>query len=76
MDRSNTEGESSRCITGPWRLLTVAQAAAELGMTEWAVRTAIWEGALPAVRIGRAVRVRREDLELWRGGCAGRGSVM
>jgi len=52
-------------------LLTVAQAAAELGMTEWAVRTAIWDGVLPAVRIGRAVRVKLEDLKAWSERCAG-----
>jgi len=56
-------------------LLTVAQAAAALGLTQWAVRTAIWDGALPAVRIGRAVRVKLEDLELWRDGFVGRGPV-
>ena len=71
MNRSNTEGESGRCIAEPWRLLTVAQAAAELGMKEWAVRTAIWDGALPAVRIGRAVRVKLEDLKAWSERCAG-----
>jgi excisionase family DNA binding protein len=70
----NTTRMTARTV-GQVRLLTVRQAAVELAVTEWVVRTAIWDGALPAVRIGRAVRVRREDLELWRDGCAGRGSV-
>jgi len=48
------------------QLLTVAQAAAAVGVTEWTVRAAIWEGVLPAVQIGRAVRVKPEDLEQWR----------
>ena len=62
-------------LAGPCQLTTVAQAAAALGLTQWAVRTAIWDGALPAVRIGRAVRVKLEDLEMWRDRRAGRGPV-
>ncbi len=60
------ETSNSPHLAGPCQLMTVTQAAAELGMTEWAVRTAIWDGALPAVRIGRAMRVKLEDLEAWR----------
>jgi excisionase family DNA binding protein len=51
---------------GPYRLVTVKQAAAAVGVTEWTVRAAIWEGVLPAVQIGRAVRVKPEDLDQWR----------
>jgi excisionase family DNA binding protein len=58
-------------LAGPCQLMTVAQAAAALGLTQWAVRTAIWDGALPAVHIGRAVRVKLEDLKAWSERCAG-----
>lgn len=60
----------------PSPLLTVKRAAAAVGVTEWTVRTAIWEGALPAVQIGRAVRVKREDLERWQARRAGHGAVL
>lgn len=47
------------------RLLTLKQAAEELGITVSALRTAIWNGELPQVRIGRSVRIERSDLEAW-----------
>lgn len=47
------------------RLLTLEQAADELGVKVWALRRAIWDGELVQVRIGRAIRVDRNDLETW-----------
>jgi excisionase family DNA binding protein len=47
------------------RLLTLKQAAEELGLSMSTLRTAIWNGELPQVRIGRAVRIDRNDLETW-----------
>ncbi len=47
------------------RLLTLKQAAEELGVKLATLRTAIWNGELPQVRIGRSVRVDRRDLEAW-----------
>jgi excisionase family DNA binding protein len=44
-------------------LLTVAQAATRLGMSESFVRAAIRDGRLPAQRVGRAVRVRPADVD-------------
>jgi excisionase family DNA binding protein len=45
------------------RLLTVAQVAAELQVTPQTVRNWIDHGTLPAVRIGRAFRLKREDVD-------------
>lgn len=47
------------------RLLTLQQAAEELGVKVWTLRRAIWEGELPQVRIGRSIRIDRNDLEGW-----------
>jgi len=47
------------------RLLPLKQVAEELGLPLSALRTAIWNGELPQVRIGRSVRVDRRDLEAW-----------
>lgn len=47
------------------RLLTLKQAAEELGVRLSMLRREIWEGRLPQVRIGRAVRIDRKDLEAW-----------
>jgi len=47
------------------RLLTIEQAAGELGVKVWALRRAIWNGELVQVRLGRAIRVDRNDLEDW-----------
>ena len=46
----------------PVRLLTVAEVAAALQISERAVRRWIAEGRLPAVHLGRAVRIRPVDL--------------
>lgn len=47
------------------RLLTLKQAADELGVKLAALRTAIWNGELPQVCLGRSVRIDRNDLEAW-----------
>lgn len=47
------------------RLVTLKQAAAELGVPVWSVRRAMWDGDLPQVRIGRTIRIDRHDLEAW-----------
>ena len=44
-------------------LLTVPQVAAELQVTAQTIRNWIDHGTLSAVRIGRAFRVRREDVD-------------
>jgi len=46
-------------------LLTIAQAADLLAVCEFTVRRLIWRGDLRSVRIGRALRVRRDDLHTW-----------
>jgi excisionase family DNA binding protein len=43
--------------------VTVREIARELGVTEVSVRIWIREGRLPAIRAGRAYRVRRSDLD-------------
>jgi excisionase family DNA binding protein len=45
------------------QLLTVPQVAEEMQVTAQTIRNWIEAGALPAVRVGRAYRVKREDLE-------------
>lgn len=44
-------------------LLTVAQAAKTLAVCDFSVRRLIWAGTLRSVRIGRALRVRSDDLQ-------------
>jgi excisionase family DNA binding protein len=45
------------------QLLTAREAAAFLCMSENTIRQWIWQRRLPVVRLGRAVRLRRADLE-------------
>jgi excisionase family DNA binding protein len=47
----------------PAKLLTVPQVAAELQVTAQTIRNWIDHGILPAVRIGRAYRVKRQDVD-------------
>ncbi len=44
-------------------LLKAKEAAQLLNLSENTIRQWIWQRRLPVVRIGRAVRLRREDLE-------------
>lgn len=44
------------------QLLKVPQVAEQLAIVPFQVRRLIWKGELPCVRIGRAVRVKRQDL--------------
>ena len=44
-------------------LLTVAQAASYLGLTEPAVRMKVRRKQLPSTRLGRLVRFRRDELD-------------
>jgi excisionase family DNA binding protein len=44
-------------------LLTVSQVASEFQVTAQTIRNWIDHGALPAVRIGRSYRIRREDVD-------------
>jgi excisionase family DNA binding protein len=43
--------------------LTVSEVAAEFQVTAQTIRNWIEHGVLPATRIGRAYRIRREDLD-------------
>lgn len=43
--------------------VSVTQAAAELGVSKMSVYRRIHEGDLPAIRVGRSLRVYRNDLE-------------
>ena len=45
------------------KLLTVPQVAEEFQVTAQTIRNWIESGTLPAARIGRAFRVRREDVD-------------
>jgi excisionase family DNA binding protein len=45
------------------QLLTAKEAAALLGLSENTIRQWIWQRRLPVVRLGRAVRLKRQDLE-------------
>ncbi|MGH2851332.1 MAG: helix-turn-helix domain-containing protein [Solirubrobacteraceae bacterium] len=45
------------------KLLTVPQVAAEFQVTAQTIRNWIDHGTLPAVRVGRAFRVKRQDVE-------------
>lgn len=47
------------------KLLTVAETADRLRCSAWLVREQIAGGDLPAVRIGRLVRIRPEALLEW-----------
>ena len=53
--------EARLCQSPAWAM-SVAAAAAWANVPEEAIRHAIKSGELPAVRIGRNVRIRRSDL--------------
>jgi excisionase family DNA binding protein len=45
------------------RLLTVSEVASEFHVTAQTIRNWIDHGAMPAVRVGRGYRIRREDVD-------------
>jgi excisionase family DNA binding protein len=45
------------------RLLGVKDAASYLGTTVWFIRTAVWSGDLPSVRLGKRLLIDRQDLD-------------
>jgi len=57
--------------------LTVAEVAEMLKLNQQTVRNWIDQGSLPALRVGRRVRIRRSDLErvLERGATGGGGAA-
>jgi excisionase family DNA binding protein len=69
---------SSMTVSDPGdSFLTVAEVAATLKLNQQTVRNWIDQGSLPAVRVGRRVRIRRSDFErlLAEGYMAGAGAV-
>lgn len=46
-------------------LLRLSEVMTELSIGRTKARSLIWTGELPAVRIGRAIRVRRVDLDAY-----------
>jgi excisionase family DNA binding protein len=50
-------------MPGEQQLLTAKEAAALLCLSENTIRQWIWQRRLPVVRLGRAVRLKRQDLE-------------
>ena len=47
------------------RLTDVKGAATYLSVSPWTVREMVWRGDLPAVRVGRLVRLDLRDLDAW-----------
>ena len=45
------------------RLLTLAQAAAYLGLSPWTIRELVWKGRLPLVRLTRKLLFDLRDLD-------------
>ena len=45
------------------RLLSLQDAAAFLAISYWTLRSLIWSGEIPSVRVGRRILIDREDLE-------------
>ncbi len=46
------------------KLLSTTEAAARLGLSVPRVQTFIWEGRLPAVKVGRSYAIDEDDLKL------------
>lgn len=44
---------------------TVEQVAAKLQMSKWSAYEAIRQGQIPAIRVGRLIRVPRRSFEQW-----------
>ncbi len=53
-------GERSAAKSG---LMTVEEAARFLGLSVWTIRRWIFQRRIPYVKLGRAVRIDREDLD-------------
>jgi excisionase family DNA binding protein len=49
----------------PDQLLTARQAASMLGYAEGTVRNKAAAGEIPKVKLGRALRFRRSEIEAW-----------
>jgi excisionase family DNA binding protein len=49
----------------PTRLLTVADVIEETKLSRSTVARAMRAGDLPRIKVGRAVRIKREALEAW-----------
>lgn len=49
----------------PVPLLTINELAAELGLAKATLREWCWQKRIPYVKLGRAVRFRREEIEAW-----------
>jgi excisionase family DNA binding protein len=45
------------------RLKSLRGAAFYLGLSYWTVRSLIWDGQLPSVRVGRRILIDSEDLD-------------
>ena len=54
-------------VTEAMQWLTVAEVALALKVSERTIRRLIADGSLPAVHIGRSVRIRPADLEAMTG---------
>jgi excisionase family DNA binding protein len=59
----STRLSSGSFVMAPDQLLTVPQVASEFQVTAQTIRNWIAHGTLPAVRVGRAFRVRRADVD-------------
>lgn len=62
--------------SGAQLLLTIPQAATLLAVSVFTVRRMVWRGDLRSVRLGRVVRIRRDDLSAFvdkNTECAGEG---
>lgn len=53
----------------PGKLLTVEQTAERLAVCGKTVRRLVASGALPALRVGRAVRISEDDLRVYLASC-------
>lgn len=45
------------------KLLSIKQSATYLGVAVWFIRTSIWEGKLPARRLGKKLMISPADLD-------------
>jgi len=61
--RSTNPTDSPRTPSSGDELMTVAEIAAVLRLNQQTIRNWIDHGRLPAVRIGRRVRIKRSDFE-------------